>query len=219
MFLTKLAGGFVLLFFYFFRAKGLKNIPSSGPAIIAPNHVSYFDPPATAFAVKRRVYFFAWRGLYTNPLIAWYLKSLGAIPVAGGHEFDRHTYRLMKTLLEHGEVICIYPEGQRGDGSEILPLLNGVGRLALQSGAPIIPAYISGTLRAFPRWRRFPKLFIPFRVRYFKPIRVTGRWEGSAVERRNRLNTLMQRLRRRLVKAHKRDLLRDSKGPQEIEKT
>jgi glycerol-3-phosphate dehydrogenase (NAD(P)+) len=135
----------VFLKLYFRASKlGLEQIPRSGPAIIASNHRSFFDPFVIGTMSRRPVYYVAKSELFRNPVLAWFLSALGAFPVERGVG-DRDAIRTATELLARGELVLIFPEGTRTRPGPLGSPKRGVGRLALESGVPVIPVSIIGT--------------------------------------------------------------------------
>jgi 1-acyl-sn-glycerol-3-phosphate acyltransferase len=122
---------------------GTENIPSEGGVILAPNHVSYFDPPVIATSImKRPIRFMAKESLLKMLFYGWYMKKLGAFPVKRKTS-DVSSYRKALKLLKSGEVVLIFPEGTRGDGKVLGKAKPGVGRIAAASGAPVVPVTVT----------------------------------------------------------------------------
>ena len=134
------------------RTTGRENVPKSGPVILAPIHLSHLDPPLMAIACRRQLRFMAKEELFTG-LLKPLITSLGAFPVKRG-EGDTEAIRLAMSLLEKGEVVLIFPEGTRGDGTRLLPLNKGIPMIAKRTGATVVPASIVGTHIAWPRGRK-----------------------------------------------------------------
>jgi glycerol-3-phosphate dehydrogenase (NAD(P)+) len=135
----------VMLKLYFrFSKPERAQIPRSGPAIIASNHRSFFDPFVIGTMANRPVYYVAKSELFRNPFVAWFISGLGAFPVERGAG-DMDAIRTAKELLARGELILIFPEGTRTRPGPLAQPKRGVGRLALETGAPVIPLAIIGT--------------------------------------------------------------------------
>ena len=132
-----------LRFWFSLRHEGLERIPREGPAIVACNHISYLDPLTNGDAVHRtgrRPRFLAKDDLFRIPLVGTVLRGARQIPVVRGARDDSSLDRAV-AALRAGEVVVIYPEGtvtKRDDG---LPMegKSGVARLAVRSGAPVLP--------------------------------------------------------------------------------
>jgi 1-acyl-sn-glycerol-3-phosphate acyltransferase len=135
----------VMLKLYFRASRvGRERIPRSGAAIIASNHRSFLDPFVIGTMSVRPIYYVAKSELFRNPVLAWFLSALGAFPVERGAG-DRDAIRTACELLARGEPVLIFPEGTRTRPGPLGHPRRGVGRLALESGAPVIPLAIHGT--------------------------------------------------------------------------
>ena len=135
-----------------FRARrhGREHIPD-GPVILAANHRSFLDPFIIGTCVRRPIYFVAKQELFRHRPIGWFLNCLGAFPIRRG-ESDEESVHTALTLLERGEAVVIFPEGTRHRSGPLKEPKRGVGRLALESGAPVVPIAIAGTERARRGW-------------------------------------------------------------------
>lgn len=182
---------FPILFFYWCR--GTRNVPRKGPVIIAPNHASYLDPPLVGAMISRPIYYIAWIKLFENRFFAALIRGLGAIPVDSDRGADKRAYVTALTMLREGYAVCIFPEGARAYTHELAPLKSGVARLAVTTGAPIVPVRIEGSLEAWPRWNRVPRIFKPIKVRFLKPIQ-PKKVEGPAA-RQAESERLLEELR------------------------
>jgi 1-acyl-sn-glycerol-3-phosphate acyltransferase len=164
------------------RCVDIPNVPASGPVILAPNHFSSLDHFFCAVYLRRRVCFMAKSQLFAGAL-SWILRHGGAFPVQRG----RHDERAIATalaILERGDVVVIYPEGGRSRSGMVGERARaGVGRLALESGAPVVPVAIHGSQRA-RNWKRleFPRVAVSYGepLRYERATRST-REEQQAV--------------------------------------
>jgi 1-acyl-sn-glycerol-3-phosphate acyltransferase len=134
-----------------FRMKvtGKDLVPPEGPVIVAPNHKSIVDPFFIGLATKRRLHFMAKAELFEGSSARW-LSGLGAYPVRRGTA-DPEALETSRIHLEKGRVIALFPEGTRHRDPEALRApRRGAGRLAIETGAPIVPCAITGTER-YPR--------------------------------------------------------------------
>jgi 1-acyl-sn-glycerol-3-phosphate acyltransferase len=134
-----------------------KNKISSG-AIVAGNHVSYLDPLVISRSTNKQVYFIAKSELFKIPLLGWFLKGIGSIPVNRGR-VDSSSIRQAIKIVQSGGILAIFPQGTRSD--DLNQFGRGVGLIAQKTGAPIYPVRIVGTDKAhvgglFPF--RFPKV-------------------------------------------------------------
>lgn len=130
----------------------------AGPAIIAPNHASFWDPPIVAASAPEEVYFLARSSLFDNPFLRLIISHLNAYPVTGTAQ-DLHSFKIICSLLNEQKKMTIFPEGIRTYDGNFSSIKSGVAMLALRCNCPIIPTYIAGTFGAWPRQRRFPRLF------------------------------------------------------------
>ena len=145
------------------------NVPVSGPVILAPNHFSFLDHFFLAAFQRRKVQFMAKSQLFKPPLQFIYTHG-GVFPVRRGHR-DEEAFITAETVLGRGGMVAMYCEGGRSRSGRISEEAKpGIGRLALETGAEIVPVAIHGTQRA-RNWRRFQ--FPRVTVQYGEPIR----WE------------------------------------------
>lgn len=158
-----------LFFWVYLRMSrlGREHIPQHGPAIIAANHRSFFDPFIIGTMARRPMYYVAKRELFEiHPVLSWLVSALGAFPVDRGNA-DQDTIATAKELLARGELVLIFPEGTRTRPGPLGTAKRGVGRLALETGAPIIPVAIIGTEAIRRGWRLRPH---KVRVRAGRPL-------------------------------------------------
>jgi 1-acyl-sn-glycerol-3-phosphate acyltransferase len=140
---------------YRLRVTGSEYVPAEGPAIIAPNHKSFYDSFFIGLATKRHLHFMAKTELFQGRS-ARLLSGLGAFPVRRGTA-DPDALETARILLEKGCVLAMFPEGTRfRDPDALRAPHRGPGRLAIETKSPIVPCAITGTERLFLRgW--FPK--------------------------------------------------------------
>jgi 1-acyl-sn-glycerol-3-phosphate acyltransferase len=141
-------------------------IPVEGPVIIAPNHFSFLDHFFVAAFIRREVHFMAKSQLFKRPMQFVYHHG-GVFPVLRGRR-DEEAFKTAHTILGRGDVIVMYTEGGRSRSGELGEAKPGIGRLALETGATIVPTAISGTQHT-RNWNRFQ--FPKVTVRYGDPIR------------------------------------------------
>jgi len=150
-----------------YRAKG--NIPRVGPVIVTPNHVSFYDPTGVAAGIPYRVRFMAWDALFRVPVLKQILYGWGAYPVKL-KSADKGAIVETLRILRHGEAVIIFPEGIRHDSPHLSPFEQGPARLAIQTGASLMPVTVLGAYEAWPCTRVLPRLFMPLNVKFHKPV-------------------------------------------------
>lgn len=161
--------------------EGAGNVPRSGPALMAFNHIAYLDPFAAAYVVDscgRRPRFLAKSELFDDRRISWILRGAGQIPVRRGTKEAPMALDRALAALEAGQVVVIFPEGTITTDPELQPMQakTGIARLALQSGVPVIPCAVWGTANVWGKGYR--KRWWPPRqdlcVRIGEPMNVSG---------------------------------------------
>ncbi|MFN0108716.1 MAG: lysophospholipid acyltransferase family protein [Blastocatellia bacterium] len=150
---------------------GLENIPERGAVIIAGNHPSYLDPVLVMLPVKRKIRFMAWDALFKVPVLGQLIRAMGSFPVDIRKGKGESAFREAVKVLDSGDALGIFPEGQRSEQGPMGELRTGVARLAIETGAAIIPVTIGGAYRAWPKWKLLPK---PAKiiVKYHPPIQL-----------------------------------------------
>src|SRR4051812_13339037 len=147
-----------LLAFFRTRRVGREHVPD-GAVILASNHRSFLDPFIVGICLNRPVYFVAKKELFDRRLTGWFLNCLGAFPIRRG-ESDEESVETAKQILNRGGALVIFPEGTRIREGSLGRAKRGVGRLALETGAPVVPVAVHGTERARRGW-----LFRPVKVK------------------------------------------------------
>jgi 1-acyl-sn-glycerol-3-phosphate acyltransferase len=155
-----------LLILHRARAIDTSNVPAAGGTIIAPNHFSFLDHFFVAVYLRRKVNFMAKSQLFKRPMQFIYTHG-GVFPVRRGYH-DEEAFKTAHTVLGRGDIVLMYPEGGRSRSGELGEPKRGLGRLALESGVPVVPTAIVGTQKA-RNWKRlsFPKVT----VLYGEPVR------------------------------------------------
>jgi 1-acyl-sn-glycerol-3-phosphate acyltransferase len=149
------------------RIVGAENVPTTGPVILASNHVSNLDPPVAGVGVWRHCAYMAKEELFRG-LLGWYISRLHAFPVRRGSA-DRAALKRALETLEAGGALVMFPEGTRSETGELQPAELGVGMIAYRTGAPVVPVLLVGTNEVLPRRGR-PRLARIHTV-YGRPIK------------------------------------------------
>ena len=171
----------VLLILYRVRVEGRRNVPRSGPVILASNHQSFIDSIFLPLCVGRRVTFVAKAEYFESKKTAWFFRAVGMIPLKrdGGSASERALAAAREVLLSGG-VLGIYPEGTRSPDGRLYKGHTGVARLAMQCGAAVVPVAQFGTAAVQPIGASFPRLFKRVRVKMGEPIRVATPESGGS---------------------------------------
>jgi 1-acyl-sn-glycerol-3-phosphate acyltransferase len=149
---------------------GEEVVPATGPAILAANHPSYLDPVLLSLQLERPIRFMAWDALFRVPGLGTLMRAFGAFPVDVRTGHGQQAYAKARALIEAGEVVGLFPEGRRSRTGWMEPALReGAARLALETGAPLVPATIAGAYRAWPSTQSLPRP-ARIRVRFHAPI-------------------------------------------------
>ncbi len=146
---------------------GREHLPKEGPLLLASNHRSFLDPFVIGTMIRRPVYYMAKRELFEKRWQAWILNALGAFPVDRGHG-DGDAMATARQILERGDCVVVFPEGTRIRHRPLGDPRRGVGRLALETGAPVAPVAVIGTDEVRRGWRIRPR---KVRLRVGKPLR------------------------------------------------
>ena len=157
---------FFLIYFRMSRI-GREHIPAEGPVIIASNHRSFLDPFVIATMARRPMYYVAKKEIFVWRWEAWLLNALGAFPVDRGGG-DAEMIKTAEAILGRGDIVLMFPEGTRTRPGALGKPKRGVGRLALETGAPVVPVAVIGTEAVRRGWRFRPH---KVRIRAGRPLR------------------------------------------------
>jgi 1-acyl-sn-glycerol-3-phosphate acyltransferase len=140
--------------------EGREHVPATGAFVLAPVHRSNMDTPIAASLTRRRLRFMGKDTLWKRRPAAWFLSTLGGFPVTRGSA-DREALKRCIAVLEAGEPLVLFPEGERKSGPAVHPLFDGAAYVALRAGVPIVPVGIGGSERVMPKGS---KLIYPRKV-------------------------------------------------------
>ena len=154
----------ILMLLFRPKVTGLRHVPNLGPVIIASNHLSFSDSIFMPLVVPRKVTFMAKSEYFTSPGFKGFIKkitfqALGQVPVdrAGGRRSEAAIRTGLK-LLEEGQCIGIYPEGTRSPDGRLYKGRIGIARMAIDSGAPVVPVAMFNTAEIQPTGQVVPKV-------------------------------------------------------------
>jgi len=191
---AKLLAGPFLRPYYSMEVEGADRVPADGPVVLTPNHESMWDVPLLVVACPRPIVFMAKQGVFDRWYKAAFFRALGGFPVERGAR-DLRAMKKALAAVRAGKVLCLYPEGTRNFGKELLPFLPGAAWIAVAEGAPVVPVGIDGTGDIWPRGSRGPRR-AKVRITFGEPIEVER--ERAPNLRRARAAELTQELRSRV---------------------
>lgn len=176
---------------------GRENIPKSGAYVLAPVHRSYIDTPFTSACTRRRLRFMGKDTLWKRQPFNWMLSALGGFPVTRGAA-DREAVTRAIQVLQSGEPLVLFPEGERKSGKIVHPLMDGAAYVACKAGVPIIPVGIGGSERVMGKGDKFiypRKVVVIIGKPILPPDAVHGRMPRAAVKEISaELHTQLQNL-------------------------
>ncbi|QRN79040.1 MAG: 1-acyl-sn-glycerol-3-phosphate acyltransferase [Nocardiopsis sp. BM-2018] len=179
------------------RIEGREHVPATGAFVLAPVHRSIIDTPIAACVTTRRLRFMGKDSVWKVRPVGWVASALGAFPVSRGTA-DREALRRGVAVLEMGEALVLFPEGERKSGPVVQPLFDGAVYIAVKAGVPIVPVGIGGSEPVLPKGAKLPR---PRRVRVVvgppipPPVEQGGRVPRSVLRAHSdALHTELQRL-------------------------
>ena len=134
--------------------EGRENVPAEGIFILAPTHRSILDTPIASGVTRRRMRFMGADKYWKNKPFGRLLTALGGFPVSRGTA-DREALKRSIAVLQEGQPLVLFPEGERKAGPIVQPLFDGATYIAVKAGVPIIPVGIGGSERAMPKGAKF----------------------------------------------------------------
>jgi 1-acyl-sn-glycerol-3-phosphate acyltransferase len=153
------------------RARGLDNLPKTGPFILASNHISFVDSLFVPLVCPRDVVFLGKADYFDKARTRWFMKAANVIPVRreGGSASEAAIQAGIGALRE-GHVVGIYPEGTRSPDSRLYRGKTGVARMALEAQVPVVPVAVQGTVEIMPLDAKAPRLSGRPTVTFGKPL-------------------------------------------------
>jgi 1-acyl-sn-glycerol-3-phosphate acyltransferase len=177
----------LLRLLYRVRVEGKEHMPRRGAVILAANHRSFMDSLFLPLVVARRVTFVAKAEYFDSKKTSWFFRGVGQIPIRReGGSASEGALAAATDVLGSGQIFGIYPEGTRTRDGLLHRGHTGVARLAVRTGAPIVPVGLIGTDEIQATHSKLPKFFLPVTIRFGEPIRpehYQGREDDSLVLR------------------------------------
>jgi len=168
----------ILKMTYRVRVEGLENVPRQGGAILTPNHVSYLDAIMIGMVLPRHVRMIAWDDNFTTSALRWFARICKVIEI--DPESQKSIFRSLRearSVLQNGELTCIFPEGEITRTGELQEFMPGYSVMQKKTDAPIIPVYVEGlwgSIFSFSGGKFFWKMPKGFRIkvtiRFGEPI-------------------------------------------------
>jgi 1-acyl-sn-glycerol-3-phosphate acyltransferase len=148
--------------FYRTRAIGTENVPRTGPVLLTPNHFSQMDHFFTGTFLRRKLRFMAKSQLFGPPILTSIFTHGGVFPVRRGYH-DEEAFKTVEAIFDHGGSVLVYAEGGRSRTGGLGEPRPGIGRIALESGVPVVPVAIHGSA-SVRKWKKlaFPKVTVQF---------------------------------------------------------
>jgi 1-acyl-sn-glycerol-3-phosphate acyltransferase len=178
--------------------EGRSNLPTEGAYIISPVHRSYIDTLIAGAANTDRMRYLAKDSLWRSRPLGWFVSSLGGFPVSRGTA-DREALRRCIEVIEQGEPLVLFPEGERKSGRTVQPLFDGAAYVASKTGVPmitwIVPIGIGGSERAMPKGKNFIR---PYKVHVIIGTPLRPRRDESGKVPRAAVKELSEQLHREL---------------------
>ena len=157
----------ISLLIYRTRQIEVDNVPASGPVILAANHFSNYDHFLAGVWLRRQIRFVAKSQMFKqNPVLDYIYSHGGVFPVRRGHA-DTEAFTTMHAVLDRGGCLMIYCEGGRSRSGELGEPRPGIGRVALETGVPVVPVALSGS-QAIRGWKKL--VFPQITIRYGEPV-------------------------------------------------
>ncbi|MDJ0769922.1 MAG: lysophospholipid acyltransferase family protein [Ilumatobacter sp.] len=133
---------------------GREHLPRDGAFVLAPVHRSYLDTPFAGCVRWKRMRFMGKDTMWKNRQFGWIFSALGSFPVTRGTA-DREALRRSIEVLQGGDPLVLFPEGERKEGPVVQPLFDGAVYIAIKAGVPIVPVGIGGSERVMPKGSKF----------------------------------------------------------------
>jgi len=163
---------FVFRICWLLKVKGKDNLPARGPYILCPNHASYLDGftvfASLPFKSVTQLFFLGYSDILEHPLVRWAIKAGRLIPIDPDANLTK-ALQAVSFVLTQKKIVCVFPEGRRSIDENVGEFKKGIGILIKELNVPVVPVYIKGSHRSWPRARRLPRLY-PIKVIFGEPL-------------------------------------------------
>jgi len=181
----------------FFRGEvtGLENLPTEGSFLIAANHASFLDPPLIGSQVPRQIAYFARKTLWKPGIAAWWLDTVGTIPVDRDGGQDVSAIKRVLRALKEDKGLILFPEGTRSPDGGLQAPKAGVGLICCRAQVPVVPVRIFGSFEAYGKGRGL-RLGTPVSIVFGRPIPPSAYDEPGAGKERYQIASerIMERI-------------------------
>lgn len=147
--------------FFLLRTEGLARLPKKGPYLLCPNHTSYLDGlfvmTALPYGLVVQTYFLGFKMFFESAALKPFVRVARLIPIETTHDFVE-SLKACAHVLNHGKIVCYFPEGQRSVDGQVTEFKKGVGILIRELGVPVVPVYLDGAFKTWPRGQKWPRL-------------------------------------------------------------
>lgn len=138
-----------------YETRGERQVPGEGGCILASNHASFLDPPLVGCNLDRRfIRFMARDTLFRNPVFRWWAIRVGVV-MLDRTKGDIGAMKAALAVLQAGGILCLFPEGTRTTDGRLQTAKGGIGFLIAKARVPVVPVYVKGSFKAFPRGARW----------------------------------------------------------------
>lgn len=183
---------FLSRFYFGWNVYHPEHVPAAGPAILACNHASFFDPFLVGAGVERPIYYLARQTVFVGPLGPM-LRSWNAVPVDRDGGGPRGMMQIIDRL-HAGNAIVLFPEGTRTRTGQLQPARAGIGLIVIKSEAPVVPIRVFGTYEAWNRHMKLPRPFHRIAVKYGQPMDFAALRAEAKVCPKERLRAIYQQV-------------------------
>lgn len=189
---------------WFLKIRGKNLVPTQGPYLICPNHASYLDGfvvfSGLPLKCALKTFFLGYSNIFEQPVFRWAIKLAHLIPIDPNTNLTE-AMQAVSHVIRHERMVCIFPEGRRSVDEKIQEFKKGVAILIKELNIPVVPVYIKGSHRSWPRTSRLPYIFSPLKIIFGKPFTWKELIEKyPAVESIDEYGTIASALREEVLK-------------------